>query len=89
MKRFLFFYFMGDEYDTIQQTIPDHAKYWQGLALPGYDGGPFMDRSGGCVVFQAETLTDAREIVVQDPFVIKGCLSEYYVNEWVTENPSS
>ncbi len=86
MKRFMFFYFLGDDSNKIQKTIPAHAEYWQGLSLPGYDGGAFVDKSGGCIVFNAESLDEAKKITMQDPFVLENCLSEYYVNEWVAGN---
>ena len=45
--RVLYFYLMRDAPDRVRTVAPDHAKYWGGLGLRAYLGGPFADRSGG------------------------------------------
>jgi hypothetical protein len=37
-------YFMTDQPERVRATAPQHAGYWEGLAVPGYPGGPFSDR---------------------------------------------
>lgn len=41
----------------VVELAPKHAAYWQGLDLPGYEGGPFEDRSGGQIVFGCKSWT--------------------------------
>ena len=57
--RFLYFYLMRDEPDLVQTTAPKHAEYWRELALSDYVGGPFADRSGGLITFEATATAQA------------------------------
>ena len=61
--RFAYLYFMKDEPDRIRATVPRHVAHWQQLRLPGYLGGPFEDRTGGLITFQAEDGERARRAV--------------------------
>jgi hypothetical protein len=55
-------YLVGDaRRPRVVEVAPKHAAYWQGLDLPGYEGGPFEDRAGGLIVFGCESLDDARD----------------------------
>ena len=84
-KRFIVVYFMRDRPDRIRDVAPQHALYWRGLELPGYQGGPFADRSGGLISFQTESLSDAEQLAASDPFVTEDLLSERWVKEWQVE----
>jgi uncharacterized protein YciI len=84
-KQFAYFYFMKNEQERIRTTIPHHVTYWQEKKLPGYAGGPFADRSGGLITFEAETNTEASEIVENDPFVSEGLLESKWLKEWMLE----
>ncbi len=57
--RFLYFYLMTDAPDRVQAAAPKHAAYWRELALPRYLGGPFGDRSGGLITFEAGAAKEA------------------------------
>lgn len=82
--RVAYIYFMsGDE--RIAAVVPEHVVYWRGLALPGYAGGPFSDRSGGLIVFEAGSLDEAERLVVNDPFMRAGLLSSHWTKEWAVE----
>lgn len=81
--RFAYFYLMGDEPDRVRVTVPRHVSYWRGLGLTGYDGGPFVDRTGGLIMFDTDQLGDAQHAVAEDPFVKEGLLDEYWIKEWV------
>jgi hypothetical protein len=37
----------------VREVAPKHAAYWHELRLPEYVGGPFADRSGGLISFEA------------------------------------
>jgi hypothetical protein len=60
--RFLYVYFMRDQPDRIGGVVPRHVDYWKNLELPGYIGGPFSDRSGGSISFEAESGVDAERV---------------------------
>lgn len=83
--RFLFVYFMKSQPDVIRRIAPDHVRYWHELGLPGYVGGPFADRSGGSISFEAGTRAEAEELVSSDPFVVADLLSESWLKEWQPE----
>ena len=65
-----------------------HVAYWHGLVLPGYLGGPFADRSGGSISFEAESRLKAKRLVASDPFVVADLLSESWLKEWYTVSTS-
>jgi uncharacterized protein YciI len=82
MRKFAFFYFMVAESGAIPQAVPQHVQYWDAHRSPGYIGGPFADRSGGLIVFEAADLSSAEEIVRNDPFVKEEVLAQSWLKEW-------
>jgi len=80
--RFAYLYFMKDDPDAVRAVAPAHAAYWRGLAMPGYVGGPFADRSGGLITFEIASQEQAEQLVVDDPFVREGLLERRWVKEW-------
>src|SRR5512142_1404295 len=78
-------YFMHAEPERVGPLVPRHVAYWQGRALTGYEGGPFGDRSGGLITFDADSLDAAARLADADPFAIEGVLGERWVKEWATE----
>jgi uncharacterized protein YciI len=84
-KRFAYFYFMKNEPDSIQAVVPSHVEYWNKRELDKYLGGPFADRSGGLIIFEAESIADATSIVMNDPFVSEALLEDRWVKEWAVE----
>jgi uncharacterized protein YciI len=83
--RFLYFYLMKAAPDRVRDVAPRHAAYWRDLGLPAYLGGPFADRSGGLITFEAESTADAEALVASDPFVREGLLDHRWVKEWMLE----
>jgi uncharacterized protein YciI len=83
--RFLYFYFMKDAPDRVRAIAPEHASYWQGLGLPGYLGGPFADRSGGLISFEADSGAEAERLVANDPFLRGGLVERRWVKEWLAD----
>jgi uncharacterized protein YciI len=83
--RFAYAYFMKPEPGWVRAIAPHHADYWRGLALRGYRGGPFADKSGGLITFDADSQEEAEELVSGDPFVQEGLLGRHWINEWLPE----
>lgn len=83
--RFLFFYLMAADPDRVGEVAPRHAAYWKELALPGYLGGPFADRSGGLVLFEADTQARAEQLVTGDPFLREGTVGSWWLRQWLPE----
>ncbi|HAK89987.1 MAG TPA: hypothetical protein DHV16_06400 [Nitrospiraceae bacterium] len=84
-KQFAFFYFMKKEPEKIKDAVPLHIEYWHKLKLSKYLGGPFADRTGGMITFEAESVDDANRIIINDPFVIQDLLESNWIKEWVVE----
>jgi uncharacterized protein YciI len=83
--RFSYFYFMTDEHERAAAVAPEHVAYWRGLSLPDYLGGPFDDRSGGLITFEAESAAEAEALVAQDPFLREGLLDQHWLKSWLPE----
>jgi uncharacterized protein YciI len=83
--RFLYFYLMRDAPDRVRAAAPKHASYWRGLQLRRYLGGPFADRSGGLITFEAESGAAAEALVADDPFLREHLLERHWVKEWLLD----
>jgi uncharacterized protein YciI len=83
--RYAYFYLMADDPDRVRFAVPGHVSHWRGLRLPGYTGGPFMDRAGGLITFETDDPTAAVAAVEGDPFVREGLLASYWLKEWAPE----
>jgi uncharacterized protein YciI len=79
---FLYFYLMRDAPNREQAIASEHAAYWKRLGLRGFRGGPFADRSGGLITFEALSDDEAERFVAGDPFVKQGLLERRYMKEW-------
>lgn len=84
-KRFVFFYFMKKEPGKIKAVVPLHIEYWHKLKLNKYLGGPFSDRLGGLITFEAENVEEATSIINNDPFVLQNLLESKWIKEWAVE----
>lgn len=83
--RIAFFYFMKNMPDRIREVVPAHVAYWRDNHLAQYVGGPFADRSGGLISFEAPGLAEATAIIEKDPFVVQGLIAEQWIREWLPE----
>jgi uncharacterized protein YciI len=83
--RFLYFYLMKDAPDRVRAAAPKHAAYWRELGLRDYLGGPFADRSGGLITFQAASDAEAGRLVANDPFLSEGLLERHWVKQWLLD----
>ncbi len=84
-KQFVFLYFMKREPEKIGKVVPAHVDYWKKCSLEKYSGGPFADKSGGVITFEAENLEEATSIIQNDPFVTKNLLEKKWIKEWIVE----
>jgi hypothetical protein len=71
--RFAYFYLMEDDPDRVRATVPRHVAHWHDLELTGYLGGPFADRTGGLITFQANDDQQASARWTATPSCRKGC----------------
>ena len=79
------FYAMKPDSDRVRRVAPQHAAYWHGLRLPGYEGGPFADRSGGLITFEADSINDAERVIAADPFVRQDLVATSVVKQWIAD----
>ncbi|GAB4133765.1 MAG: YciI family protein [Cyanobacteria bacterium J069] len=68
---------------TFDQSVPAHKQFVSDLIAKGHHAktGYWAERGGGMLLFQADSLEQARAIVAQDPLVKNGCVS-YEIHEW-------
>ena len=85
MRTFAFFYLMVSEPQDLGRVIPEHIRHWSAHKSAGYRGGPFADRSGGLIVFEAQDVASAEATAQEDPFVKEGLLAESWLREWKPE----
>ncbi len=85
-KQFVVFYFMKKEPEKIQKVVPSHVEYWKKRNLKKYRGGPFTDRSGGLITFEAENIEEATKIIMNDPFVLEDLIGNKWMKEWIVEH---
>jgi len=79
----VFFYFMKPGIANMKSVVEDHKNYWHGVNISAYEGGPFLDKTGGLIRFQAESYDQAMGIINKDPFVINDCLDKKWVKQWL------
>ncbi len=83
--RIIYLYFMKKEPDKIPAVVPSHVDYWNERNLKEYQGGPFADKSGGLITFEAENIEEATRIISNDPFVSENLIQEKWIKEWIVE----
>ena len=83
--RFLYFYLMKETPERVRATAPAHAAYWKQLGLGNYAGGPFADRSGGLITFDADSDGEADQLTANDPFLREDLIERYWLKEWLAD----
>lgn len=83
--RFLYFYLMKETPERVRASAPAHAAYWQQLGLGNYAGGPFADRSGGLITFDADSFGRADQLTANDPFRREDLIERYWLKEWLAD----
>lgn len=83
--RIAYFCWMTNDEGRVGRFAPRHAAYWRELGLPDYMGGPFADRSGGLITFEAASVEHAERTIAADPFVQERLLESSTMKEWMPE----
>ena len=56
------------------------------LRLAHYVGGPFEDRTGGLITFDADDAAQAQRAVRGDPVVLEGLIEAHWLKQWTPES---
>jgi len=68
---------------TFDKYVPAHREYVLDLISQGHKArsGYWGERGGGMLLFEANSLEEAKKIVLNDPLVINNCV-HYEIHEW-------
>ena len=68
---------------TFDQYVPKHKEYVQQLINQGHKAktGYWAELGGGMLLFEAESLEEAKKIVANDPLIKNNCVS-YELHQW-------
>ncbi|BAY65134.1 hypothetical protein NIES22_52360 [Calothrix brevissima NIES-22] len=68
---------------TFDKYVPAHKAYVEDLIAKGHKArtGYWGEFGGGMMVFEAQSMAEAREIIARDPLVANGCVN-YQLHEW-------
>ncbi|MBD2205809.1 hypothetical protein H6G33_26900 [Calothrix sp. FACHB-1219] len=68
---------------TFDKYVPAHKAYVEDLITKGHKArtGYWAEFGGGMMVFEAQSMTEAQEIIARDPLVANGCVN-YQLHEW-------
>jgi uncharacterized protein len=83
LKQYTFFFLMKNDPEKIRDIIPAHIKYWKDSNPINYSGGPFSDKSGGLILFEAENIEAATELAMNDPFSVREVIETKWIKEWI------
>lgn len=76
-----YIYFMKNEAARVRDVAPRHAQYWRDTAAADH-AGPFSDRSGGLIIFDAADEDAAGEMIADDPFQREALLEQWLLRAW-------
>jgi hypothetical protein len=84
--RFSYFYVLAkEEPERVRVVATEHARYWRGLDLPNYLGGPLGDGSSGHITFEADDVDEAQRLLIDDPLMRGELIERAWLNEWHVE----
>ncbi|HLU35098.1 MAG TPA: YciI family protein [Thermomicrobiales bacterium] len=74
----------GEDAARRQEIRPSHREYQRGLLEQGklYKAGPFADDSGAIIIYDADDISEAQELLANDPFAQNGIIVGAVINEW-------
>ncbi len=85
-KQYVFFYVMKKDMEKdvneIKENVQEHIKYWHDNKPENYSGGPFSDRSGGMILFCADSIDTAEKLAMNDPFIKNDLIKIKWIKEW-------
>lgn len=84
LNRYAYFYLMRNDPERVRSVAPNHVSHWQRLGFAHYLGGPFEDRTGGLITFDAND-TAAEGAVLEDPFVREDLVEVRWLKQWMPE----
>lgn len=72
------------EKKIFDQYVPSHKDYVRNLVDKGHNArtGYWREFGGGMLLFEADSLEEAKQIVANDPLVKNNCVV-YELHEWV------
>jgi YCII-related domain len=86
---YAYFYLMKADPDRVRVVAPKHASYRMGLRLGHYRGGPFEDRTGGLITFDADDAEQAERAVREDPFLLEGLVEARWLKKWTPRSDAA
>lgn len=74
MEKRLFVMLMKDKNKLTKDVVERHVSYLKMLDVEGklYLCGPFIDYSGGMVIYKVKTKEEAIKLGSNDPFILEG-----------------
>jgi uncharacterized protein YciI len=68
---------------TFDRYVPAHKEFVRELIAKGHQAksGYWAQKGGGMLLFQANSMAEAQEIVTQDPLIKNNCV-KYKIYEW-------
>lgn len=65
------------------EILEEHIEYLNKYIANGkiFAKGPFLDHSGGLVIFETENIEEAKQLINNDPVIINNTRS-YELKEW-------
>jgi uncharacterized protein YciI len=68
---------------SFDRHVPAHKAYVKDLIAKGHHAktGYWQRRGGGMLLFEAESMEQAQEIIAEDPLVKHGCV-KYDLYQW-------
>ena len=68
---------------TFDQYVPAHKAYVQDLIAKGHKArtGYWAERGGGMLLFEADSMDEAKAIVAQNTLIQNHCV-KYILHEW-------
>lgn len=73
-----------DDKAKIQEIRPTHREYLKHLRENGQlaASGPFMDDSGALIIYEADSIEAAEDLLKGDPFHENGIFVSYRIRPW-------
>lgn len=70
--------------EAIAETRPKHREYLAKLREKGKlaASGPFTDDSGALIIYETESIDEAEQLLLDDPFRRVGVFQEYQLRPW-------